>query len=143
MEGGKRHKEGHIDPSKGSRLLSSMGKLAVVATVLRHGDAEQQSWDWEPGASLALLLLPGVERRWRLHFPHTPSSLPPCLVLEETAKSESHCQQQPHLHNLSLSASRCFSCLWQGFGAEVCSRAVFLTQLSTVRLKGCETTANC
>lgn len=42
-----------------------MGKLAVVATVLRQDQRamEQQSWDWEPGASLALLLLPGVERR--------------------------------------------------------------------------------
>lgn len=108
MEEGKRQKEGHIDPSKVSRLLSSMGKLAVVATVLRqqHGDTEQQSWDWEPGASSGLLLLPGVERRRRLHFPHVPSSLLPCLVLEEIAKSESYCQQQPHLHNLSLSASR-------------------------------------
>lgn len=78
MEGGQWHKEGHIVSSKGSRLLGSMGKLAVVATVLRqqHGDTEQQSWDWEPGASSALLLLPGVERRWRLHLSHISSSLP-------------------------------------------------------------------
>lgn len=47
MEEGKGHKESHIDPRKDSRLLSSMGKLAVVATVLRqqHGDTDQQSWD--------------------------------------------------------------------------------------------------
>lgn len=50
MDGGQWHKEGHKVSSKGPRLLSSMGKLAVVATVLRqqHGDTEQQS---EPGAS--------------------------------------------------------------------------------------------
>lgn len=36
-------------------LPSSMWKLAVAAVVLRqdHRDREQQSWDWEPGASLA------------------------------------------------------------------------------------------